>query len=74
MGDVLLLHRGVHHSLSELAGPCRPQPNRARQALLQQRLHLLLADALTPACQPDAGSDDLAGVAAGETAEDTLRR
>ena len=48
MGDRLRLHRGVDHHPLEIAGRQRPGLVRHRQALLEQRDQLLLAQPLAP--------------------------
>jgi hypothetical protein len=49
--DRFLLHGGVHHDPFEIFGLDRPAPVRHREALLQQRGDLLLAQPLAPARQ-----------------------
>ena len=54
MGDRLGLHRGVHGHALQILGLERAGLVRHRQALLEQRRELLLAQALAPAGQRGA--------------------
>ena len=51
MRDRFLLHGGVHHDPFEIFGLDRPAPVRHREALLQQRGDLVLAQPLAPVRQ-----------------------